>query len=64
MRIAVSPADFDRWTELLALLRQAFAYMDSRIDPPSSLQRMSIVDLQYKAREESLSFLNCRSESS
>lgn len=36
------------------LLRQSFAYMEGRIDPPSSLTRMSFDDLCRKAQNETL----------
>ena len=54
VRIVVSPPGFSDWTGLLALLRSAYAYMESRIDPPSSLLRMDVVQLEAKAREETL----------
>lgn len=50
----VSPPRFSDWTGLLALLRSAYAYMESRVDPPSSLLRMDVAQLEEKAREESL----------
>lgn len=42
------------WGPLLALLQDSFAYMDGRIDPPSSLRGMTSQDLQAKARREQL----------
>ena len=54
MQIIVSPAGFADWPQLLSLLRESFAYMDGRIDPPSSLTRMGIEELRTKAAEESL----------
>ncbi|HTS22480.1 MAG TPA: GNAT family N-acetyltransferase [Casimicrobiaceae bacterium] len=54
MRIRVAPPDFCAWPELLALLRGAFAYMESRIDPPSSLNDMGVDALREKAKEEIL----------
>jgi GNAT superfamily N-acetyltransferase len=54
MQIVVSPAGFNDWPSLLALLQEAFAYMEARIDPPSSLQRMGITELRAKAQQESL----------
>ena len=54
VRVALAPADFADWTALLALLRDAFAYMESRIDPPSSLREMGIAELRAKAASESL----------
>ena len=50
----VSPPRFSEWAGLLALLRSAYAYMASRIDPPSSLLRMDVAQLEEKAREEEL----------
>lgn len=54
VRVAPAPADFDDWRGLLALLRAAFAYMDGRIDPPSSLHRLDAAALADKARAETL----------
>jgi GNAT superfamily N-acetyltransferase len=54
MRNSISPSDFNAWSELLALLLSAFAYMASRIDPPSSLNHMGAEDLRHKAQEETL----------
>lgn len=54
VRVFVAPADFADWAALLALLRESFAYMASRIDPPSSLQQMGIAELRAKAGDESL----------
>lgn len=46
------PADFDRWDDLLALIRRAFAYMDGVIDPPSSAHLLSADSLAEKAKRE------------
>jgi N-acetylglutamate synthase-like GNAT family acetyltransferase len=54
VQIVVSPPRFSDWTGLLALLRSAYAYMEPRIDPPSSLLRMDVEQLEEKAREEGL----------
>ena len=54
MQISISPAGFSDWPQLLALLRESFAYMDSRIDPPSSLTRMGIEEVKAKAAQEAL----------
>lgn len=54
IHVAPAPADFADWDALLALLREAFAFMDGRIDPPSSLARMRTDDLRAKARDETL----------
>ena len=50
----VSPPDFTDWQGLLELLHSAYAYMEGRIDPPSSLLRMDATDLRAKARDEVL----------
>ena len=42
------------WSGLLALLHRSFAYMDGRIDPPSSLHRLDPNSLAQKARFETL----------
>ncbi len=47
-------ADFDHWTDLLALLHAAFAYQHDRIDPPSSLLAFEAASLAAKARAETL----------
>ena len=50
--VAQFPADFDRWDEVLALIMRAFASMDGVIDPPSSAHRLTVENLQDKARQE------------
>ena len=40
------------WPALLALLHRAFAYMNGRIDPPSSLHRLDATGLAEKAHRE------------
>ena len=54
VQVCVAPKDFSGWSALLALLRESFADMALRIDPPSSLQKMGIGELRAKARTESL----------
>ena len=54
MQITTAPPDFDRWNELHTLLSAAFADMDGRIDPPSSLDRMDADALRRKADSETL----------
>ncbi|BCH28075.1 N-acetyltransferase [Mesorhizobium sp. L-8-10] len=46
------PAGFERWDELLGLIRRSFAPMDGVIDPPSSAHRLTSLSLEAKAREE------------
>lgn len=52
--IIVGPleAGFDRWEELLSLVKGSFAYMDGVIDPPSSAHRLTAATLRDKARAE------------
>lgn len=54
LRIAVRPPNFSDWPALLALLQAAFADMDGRIDPPSSLARLDVDPLRAKAADEHL----------
>jgi len=46
-RLAEDPA---LWPPILALLRQAFGYMEGRIDPPSSLRDLTPEALTRQAR--------------
>lgn len=52
--VVAAPTAFDDWEELLALLRESFAYMEGRIDPPSSLHSFDAAKLAAKAKEEEL----------
>jgi len=52
--IGPAPAGFEDWSGLLHLLRESFAFMDGRIDPPSSLQAMDEAALRDKAGHETL----------
>jgi GNAT superfamily N-acetyltransferase len=47
--VAPVSADFSDWNALHDLLSRAFAGMEGRIDPPSSLNRMTPDDLREKA---------------
>ncbi|MEL6793708.1 MAG: hypothetical protein AAFP78_09655, partial [Pseudomonadota bacterium] len=49
IRIAAEDED---WTAVHRLLTDAFAYMDGRIDPPSSLHRMTEDDLAFILRDQ------------
>ena len=53
MKTEVAPTTVD-WTALLALEQAAFAFMDGRIDPPSSLNEMTPADFAQKAAAETL----------
>ncbi len=52
--ITAAPQDFAAWEELAHLVREAFEYMNGRIDPPSSLGPMGVADFIKKAQEETL----------
>ena len=52
--IVIDPAGFDKHEALLTLLRDSFAYMAARIDPPSSMNRLDLDGLREKAIEEKL----------
>ncbi|WP_170400984.1 GNAT family N-acetyltransferase [Ruegeria arenilitoris] len=43
--------DSARLTEVLHLIRETFAYMEGRIDPPSSMHRLTMEELQRQARD-------------
>ncbi|EPJ43062.1 MAG: hypothetical protein OFPII_43730 [Osedax symbiont Rs1] len=47
-------AEFNGWSELLNLLRTAFAYQQARIDPPSSLQQLNAETIMHKAQQETV----------
>ena len=46
------PDDFTQWADLLSLIMSAFAYMDERIDPPSSAHKLTVESLKQKAQDE------------
>lgn len=52
VQIEVALEGFSDWSSVHALLLDAYAYMEGRIDPPSSLLRMGVDDFAAKAREE------------
>jgi len=54
MRISTSSEGFSAWSDLVNLVREAFAFMDGRIDPPSSLTKMGVEEFKAKAAEETL----------
>ncbi|MEQ8366096.1 MAG: GNAT family N-acetyltransferase [Roseicyclus sp.] len=53
-KVETNPPDFGDYTALHGLLRDAFAYMEARIDPPSSLHAMSPDDLAAQSAEMDL----------
>lgn len=58
----LDPDRFDDWQALLALILDAFAYMETRIDPPSSALKLTPESLKEKAGVETafLAFENGR----
>jgi ribosomal protein S18 acetylase RimI-like enzyme len=42
------------WSQLMVVLRESFAAMAGRIDPPSSLERLSVADLAAIARRDEI----------
>ncbi|WP_315853079.1 GNAT family N-acetyltransferase [Rhizobium terricola] len=52
MEIRRVDQSFDRHGDLLELILRAFAYMDWRIDPPSSAHRLTPALLKEKASQE------------
>ena len=59
LRYLVDPAEFSDWSGLHELLKDCFAFMDGRIDPPSSLKQMTPDILREKAGEETLVVVLC-----
>jgi GNAT superfamily N-acetyltransferase len=53
LRIIENPEHVD-WSALHDLLHRTYAYMDTRIDPPSSLHRLTPEGLAQKAGDETL----------
>jgi GNAT superfamily N-acetyltransferase len=53
-KVETNPADFSDFDALHALLSAAFAYMERRIDPPSSMSRLTVDALRVKAGTEDL----------
>lgn len=53
-KLEIGPPHFSNWPALHQLLVDSFAYMEGRIDPPSSLNRMSPETLREKSAEETL----------
>ncbi|MGG7567546.1 GNAT family N-acetyltransferase [Rhodovulum sp. DZ06] len=54
LRITRHDGAFNDWAALRALLAAAFAFMEGRINPPSSLHAMSAADFAAKAEAEIL----------
>lgn len=54
IEVECAPSDFASWNELLALLHRAYAYMDDRIDPPSSVHRLTEETIAEKSKDEIL----------
>ena len=54
LTVGIAPPNFDEWQELHTLLTQAYAYMDQRVNPPTSMHRLNVDGLKAKADEETL----------
>ena len=39
------------WEQLLSLIQECFAFMEGRIDPPSSMHRLTAVEIAQQARD-------------
>lgn len=44
----------DDFAAILALVQECFAYMEARIDPPSSMHRMTVESVRVHARDEEI----------
>ena len=53
-QVETNPADFSDIAALHRLLSTEFAYMAARIDPPSSMTRLTVADLRNKMAVEDL----------
>jgi len=42
------------WAALLSLIRTSFAYMDGRIDPPSSMHHLTVADIRRQAETDEI----------
>ena len=54
LSIERAAGDYSNWVELLQLLQDAFAPQEHRIDPPSSVSRLTPAALAAKSRDETL----------
>ena len=54
VRYILNPPEFDNWVGLHKLLSECFAYMEEKIDPPSSLSRMTPENLRDKSSQDTL----------
>ncbi len=52
--VETNPQDFEDWSSLHRLLVASFAELAPRIDPPSSMDRLTVDGLRAKAAEEDL----------
>ncbi|WP_169545059.1 GNAT family N-acetyltransferase [Sneathiella aquimaris] len=52
--VSIRTDDFNRWQDLLTLIQKSYAYMATRIDPPSSMHRLTAESLEAKSRTETL----------
>ncbi|HEV2548320.1 MAG TPA: GNAT family N-acetyltransferase [Stellaceae bacterium] len=57
-----APADFADWGKVRVLVYDAFAYMQGRIDPPSSALRMTAASLAADAAAGALLVAECAGE--
>ena len=49
-----APPEFSDWEAVLALIQEAFAYMEDRIEPPSSAQRLTPPSMAADAADGTL----------
>ncbi|MDI1262140.1 MAG: GNAT family N-acetyltransferase [bacterium] len=52
--IRAAPRDFSNWGRVRQLILDAFAYMEPRIDPPSSALRLTVPSMQADAGKGAL----------
>ena len=54
----INTTEFTQFKSVLELLRNSFAFMEDRINPPSSLRLLNEQSLKEKAQQETLFVLN------
>ncbi len=54
LMVDIQDETFSHLGELLSLIQNAFAYMEGRIDPPSSMHLLTFETLAQKCRDETL----------
>ncbi|MEH6495628.1 MAG: GNAT family N-acetyltransferase [Pseudomonas marincola] len=62
IKVTKNEGQFTNWTSLLTLIQTSFKDMETRIDPPSSMHRLSEKSLREKANTETLFYVMSHGE--